>query len=437
MRRFPATGTRKGDPVGFIGMSLPDRHRHDLNPTEGFPEGSRKDWGNDSTAFHLVVVNSHPIQYFAPMYGFLSRLLDGKLTVIYASEKGLTDSLDSGFETRFRWDVDLLSGYRSVFLREAVENANRDTNRNECDTLLRVLDQERPSHLVIHGYSDPVARAALRWTRRARCRVMMRGDTWEGKGEIGWWLRRRTKRMLLRRWFLNSVNCFLAVGQRNARYWEGIANGRPVMLVPYGLDRRAFAWAPREERLGARRKLLDEVQAGPVLGFFGKLIEKKGIVQLMEFLRSRGEGFPSATLLVVGDGPCMERLRDAIPRGWAACFMGFRNQRDLPGMYRACDLVMVPSLRVETWGFVVQEASACGVPVLASDAVGCVPDLVAEGKNGWVLPTGHWRHWVEFLTAFVQGDHRLREEDLRECSRKVPAHEDSARALMAAVSCIA
>jgi glycosyltransferase involved in cell wall biosynthesis len=67
-------------------------------------------------------------------------------------------------------------------------------------------------------------------------------------------------------------------------------------------------------------------------------------------------------------------------------FHGFVNQSELPAIYAAADVIIAPS--VETWGLVVNEAMACGLPAVVSDAVGCGPDLVEEGRTGAVFPLG-------------------------------------------------
>jgi glycosyltransferase involved in cell wall biosynthesis len=67
--------------------------------------------------------------------------------------------------------------------------------------------------------------------------------------------------------------------------------------------------------------------------------------------------------------------------------MDFQNQSFMPVLYQACDLFCLPS-KSETWGLSVNEAMACGKAILASDRVGCVPDLILEGKNGITFRQG-------------------------------------------------
>src|SRR5581483_11110384 len=94
-------------------------------------------------------------------------------------------------------------------------------------------------------------------------------------------------------------------------------------------------------------------------------------------------------LAMVGSGEMEPRLR-AMARELAltnVCFSGFVNQSALPRYYGACDLFVLPSVD-ETWGLAINEAMCAGLPILASAELGCVPDLVRDGRNGRIFPAG-------------------------------------------------
>jgi glycosyltransferase involved in cell wall biosynthesis len=69
----------------------------------------------------------------------------------------------------------------------------------------------------------------------------------------------------------------------------------------------------------------------------------------------------------------------------------------MPVVYRACDLFVLPSGYGETWGLAVNEALACHRPVLVSDRVGCAPDVVKQGNNGWVFPADDWSAFLDIV----------------------------------------
>ena len=91
----------------------------------------------------------------------------------------------------------------------------------------------------------------------------------------------------------------------------------------------------------------------------------------------------------VGSGALESDLRlHADFLGVKTVFAGFKNQTELPACYAAADVLVLPSEGRETWGLVVNEAMACGLPAVVSDAVGCAPDLIEEGETGFTYPMG-------------------------------------------------
>lgn len=94
-------------------------------------------------------------------------------------------------------------------------------------------------------------------------------------------------------------------------------------------------------------------------------------------------------LLFVGDGieqPELEARAARVHPGNIR-FTGFAHREQLPVYYALAEALVFPT-HSDTWGLVVNEAMACGIPVVISDAAGCVPDLVQEGWNGYVVPKG-------------------------------------------------
>jgi glycosyltransferase involved in cell wall biosynthesis len=83
-------------------------------------------------------------------------------------------------------------------------------------------------------------------------------------------------------------------------------------------------------------------------------------------------------------------------------FAGFKNQTELPAFYAAADVLVLPSDGGETWGLVVNEAMACGLPAIVSDAVGCAPDLIQEGKTGFTFPLGSESELAARLMALAE-----------------------------------
>ncbi|HXK21903.1 MAG TPA: glycosyltransferase family 4 protein [Myxococcota bacterium] len=130
----------------------------------------------------------------------------------------------------------------------------------------------------------------------------------------------------------------------------------------------------------------------------GRLVPIKGVlpllaawVRLPESLRERW------TLLFVGDGPLAPAVRDAArARPGEIAWLPQRPPGEMPAIHAAADLHVFASLG-DTWGLVVNEALACGVPVLCSRLAGCADDLIESGRNGWLFDPTDAQDFVKTL----------------------------------------
>jgi glycosyltransferase involved in cell wall biosynthesis len=130
-------------------------------------------------------------------------------------------------------------------------------------------------------------------------------------------------------------------------------------------------------RLGARER---------VALVAGRLVPAKGIEELLE----AWAGVPASTrenwtLVFVGDGPLAFRVSEAATRRRREIVhVGAVPPEEMPGIYAAADLLVFPSIG-DPWGLVVNEALACGLPVLCSALAGCADDLIEPEGNGWLF----------------------------------------------------
>src|SRR5205823_5351323 len=130
------------------------------------------------SAFRIDLVNSHPIQYFAPLYAYLNRDPHLEVTALYCSDFSLRGAIDPGFNQTVTWDVDLLTGYRSVFLGEGAKQ------RTPCGFWSLVCPQvwseirsDRYDVLLLHGYNYAVNILALVSAKTKGLPVLMRSET--------------------------------------------------------------------------------------------------------------------------------------------------------------------------------------------------------------------------------------------------------------------
>jgi glycosyltransferase involved in cell wall biosynthesis len=120
------------------------------------------------------------------------------------------------------------------------------------------------------------------------------------------------------------------------------------------------------------------------------------VVRAVGRLTAAGEAIE---LIIAGAGELERSMSEAAhAEGVEARFLGFVNQSRLPAVYASADVIVLPSSARETWGLVINEAMACGVPAVVSDSVGCGPDLVEPGVTGAIFPVGD----VEAMAAAIR-----------------------------------
>jgi glycosyltransferase involved in cell wall biosynthesis len=214
---------------------------------------------------------------------------------------------------------------------------------------------------------------------------MTRGDTHLG-------LPKSALRRVLRQWLLGTqyrfIDRFLAVGSKNREYYRalGVPDER-IFSVPFSVDNARFGRASSlsESERRARRAAFGIDDDRPVVLYASKLIPSKhpdAVLRAAAVLRGRD---CRLHVVVAGSGvlePELRRLAAELGIGASVSFIGFVNQSALPELFAACDVFVLPSEN-EPWGLVVNEAMCAGLPVVVAEGVGCVPDLVQPGVNGF------------------------------------------------------
>jgi glycosyltransferase involved in cell wall biosynthesis len=261
--------------------------------------------------------------------------------------------------------------------------------------------------LWIHGYMRAFNLAAIAVAKRLGIKVLIRDEATPISARRGA-VRRAIKRALFAG-LERLCDGFLAIGSLNREYYRsyGISTNR-IFDVPYAVDNEFFE---SRARVAARSRIqlraaLELNGDRPVILNVAKMTGRKRACDLLDAyanLSPDGRAEPNASLVFVGDGEKRAELESrAAALGWNSIrFAGAINQTQLPAYYDLCDIFVLPSIR-EPWGLVVNEAMSAGCAVVVSDEVGCGPDLVRHGQNGYTFRAGdidQLAHTLKLLTA--------------------------------------
>src|SRR5205823_1270030 len=192
-------------------------------------------------------------------------------------------------------------------------------------------------------------------------------------------------------WFYNQLDTVFVNSEEYRESW--IKRGfepEKLKIFPRGLDTQLFHPTRRDpaffEKFGSKN--------GQVrLLYVGRVSREKDLDLLAEaYRRLRDEGLP-IQLCVVGHGPYSKEFSDALPE---ALFTGYLKGEELAGAYASADIFVFPST-TDTFGNVIIEAQASGIPVIVSDSGG-PKELVENNRNGLITKS----HDVEDLTRAIR-----------------------------------
>jgi len=335
---------------------------------------------------NLKILESHPVQYHVPFFRAL--IAEGVDIAVGYYHQGTAGRVahDDGFGIDIAWDIDLLSGYPHRIFVAGTANYHWLEQIKVAPQLLSWALRDRQTPLLLMGWFTELV--WLIWLLRilSHAPIIVISETtplsFAATPKPRW-------RIVLLRWLLQHTTANLFIGSRNRTFLRemGVPEER-LFLVPYSIDNTRFRTEVKR-CLPERHKLCKQYGLNPEMPTFlfsGKFINKKRPLQLLEAYISAGLA-DQAQLLYVGEGELRPQLEKRIQELGLrhVHLLGFFNQTQMPLAYVLGEILCLISEPTETWGLVVNEALACGRPVIVTDTIGCSPDLV-ESANGWVTP---------------------------------------------------
>lgn len=346
----------------------------------------------------IGILATHPIQYHVPLFKQLASSQDVSIHV-YFCHKPTPSEQGEGFGVSFQWDIDLTAGYDHTWL------SNRSLRPSlqsfwGCNTpeIREIIRKNRFDAFMVHGWYNLSCWQAFQACWSTGTPLLVRSDSQLNAQKST--LKKMAKDLAYPKFFGRYDVC-LPYGKRSAEYFEHFG-GRQIVVAPHFVDNDWFA-----ERAGTAIRHRKDIrnkwgihEDAFVFLFAGKFEQKKRPTDIVNAIaRLIGKRAGNTALLMVGHGllrsACEQMARDlTLP----IYFAGFLNQTEIPAAYAASDCLVLASDGGETWGLVVNEAMACGLSAIVSDACGCVPDLIVEGQTGFSYPCGD----VEMLAELME-----------------------------------
>jgi 1,2-diacylglycerol 3-alpha-glucosyltransferase len=322
----------------------------------------------------LVILTEIISPYRIPLFNELAQHADVDLHVIFLAETDPTLRQWHIYKEEIRFSHQILPSWR-----KRVGKFNVLLNRG----VRRAFAAGAPQVILCGGYSYVASWQCLHWARAHKIPLFL----WS---ESNLQDQRRGHLLVefLKNKFLRKCDGFVVPGRSAREYLRAhkVEDSR-IFTAPNAVDNEWFASAAataRQNEAGLRRELALPER---YFLFVGRLVREKGVFELLSAYAKLDESTRQQVGLVfVGDGAVLQALQEqasSISPGLIR-FAGFAQREQLANYYALAETLILPTY-TDTWGLVVNESMACGLPVIVSRAAGCAADLVRENWNGLLV----------------------------------------------------
>ncbi len=271
--------------------------------------------------------------------------------------------------------------------------------RTRLKQLLQQVKQVKPDVVVTPGYFDPAVILLTAYCKLRGIRIIMAIDSTESdnaRAGVREWLKRR---------IVSMASGFFCYGERSAQYMIRLgASPAQILSKKNAVDNQAMRQL--HEQAITRRPAELTQRGWPAHNFIyvGRIIDQlKNLSTLINaYAEARKQTQANWGLIILGDGTDTDRLKAQVAQAQIpdVAFVAGQSWDTVPAYLALADVLVLPSYS-EPWGLVVNEAMACGLPVVVSDRCGCADDLV-QG-NGYVFNPYQPAQLTNALLPFMTG----------------------------------
>lgn len=351
---------------------------------------------------------------------------DCSIKVFYTWGQAQGKVLDKDFGIEREWDIDLLSGYDHVFVKNtSTAPGSQHYKGIITPSLVSEVASFHPDKIIVYGWKF---NSHLKLIRHFKGRVPLyfRGDSTLLDEPAGFRLKKSLRKLLLQ-WVYRHVDVVLSPGTASDAYFlnAGLSSSQ-IIRAPHAVDNTRFSGTETPDKHSSHeisaqnwRKELSTPENAKVFLFAGKFEPKKDPILLIKAFVRIHQHYPNTHLIMVGNGILEEELKkmtsnyltspaeggQAQTPSTSITFLPFQNQSIMPVVYRLGDVFVLPSKGPgETWGLAINEAMACGRPVIVSDTCGAAADMVKNNENGFIFKAGDENDLYNCMEKMVNAD---------------------------------
>lgn len=365
------------------------------------------------TQKRLILLYSHPIQYFAPLFKAMQDSGHFELLVCYCSTLGVKKQMDKEFGVALEWDIPLLEGYNYQFLKNySLSKKPRGKFWNLFNPgIIKLLWKSPKSYVFVHGWNYSTHILTIILAKLFGHKTCLRAES-----PLSHEFSRGKFKLILRRIIFKNllfplVDYCLYIGKENKAFYQhyGVEEQK-LIFTPYAVDNTRFKQS--YSQLKYKKQNLREAYQIPedkiVILYSGKYIDKKRPMDLLQAYHLLNH--PDTFLVFMGEGSLRAEMEAFIleKKLKNISLTGFINQSEVVNFYALADIFVMCSQEGETWGLSTNEAMNFCLPVILSDLTGSSSDLIKEAGNGYVYRTGDVQELTKKLKLLIEASPETR-----------------------------
>jgi glycosyltransferase involved in cell wall biosynthesis len=329
--------------------------------------------------------------YRIPVFNALARQNGINLHVIFLAETDPTQRQWLVYKDEIEFSYEVLPSWRWRCTGWHVL-ANRG--------LGPALRRFRPNSILCGGYNHAAFWQALTWAK-------------SHSAHFAAWIESTSRDQrhhsslvdVIKRQFIRNCNSFAVPGKSSFEYVRSMGvPAERIHTAPNAVDIQRFATRACSAR-DRQQQCRTELNLPPRYFLYaGRIIREKGVFYLLEaYTRLAPDLRSQVGMVFVGEGTARNELMKSAPKinPGAVVFPGFVQRDQLPSYYALADALVFPTLS-DPWGLVVNEAMACGLPIIATDVAGGTADLVHDRENGYVIPAANVEKLAEVMEVLAR-----------------------------------
>ncbi|GAB1397093.1 hypothetical protein MASR1M65_18720 [Saprospiraceae bacterium] len=336
------------------------------------------------------------------------------LEVCYFSDVSLKLNKDAGFGTAIKWDIPLLEGYQSEFLKNWRSSGPLTNSFFDVfnPSVITKLWKTKHKIVVVNGWSYSSNWLVFIFGKLFGKKIWMRAENPLHKE-----LTKSPKLLFIKKIILKHIlfklfiDKFLYIGSQNKAFYQfyGVNEESRYIFTPYAVDNKQF----QTEKLKFSKninELKTELQVDSdkkIILFSGKYIEVKRPLDLLEAFKMLNN--PDYLLIFVGEGKLRKQMEDYVKQNGLqnVLLTGFVNQSQISKYYAIANVFVMCS-EMETWGLSLNEAMNFELPVVISSTCGSSFDLVKDGVNGYIFQKSDVNELAKKIESVLLSEENLR-----------------------------